>query len=54
MNEFIINQKSTDGTCYDLFGVVLHVCTINGGHYTAIAKNKNDWFEFNDRQVTKI
>jgi ubiquitin carboxyl-terminal hydrolase 4/11/15 len=43
---------------YDLFAVVLHTGTLNGGHYTALAKNKssgaNEWYEFNDHQVFKL
>ena len=39
---------------YDLFAVVLHTGTLNGGHYTAIAKNKNAWYEFNDDKVFKL
>lgn len=39
---------------YDLFAVVLHTGTLNGGHYTAIAKNNEHWYEFNDSQVIKI
>jgi hypothetical protein len=39
---------------YDLFAVVLHTGTLNGGHYTAIAKNKKAWYEFNDDKVFKL
>ena len=36
--------------------MVIHTGTLNGGHYTAIAKNYVDgnWYEFNDHQVIKI
>ena len=52
MKEFLIKPQ---GDCiYDLFAVVLHTGTLNGGHYTALAKNKDDWFEFNDSQVLKL
>jgi ubiquitin C-terminal hydrolase len=43
-----------DNQIYDLFGVVLHTGTLNGGHYTAICKNVDDWYEFNDSQVIKL
>jgi ubiquitin C-terminal hydrolase len=38
---------------YDLFAVVLHTGTLNGGHYTALAKNDKYWFEFNGFGITK-
>jgi ubiquitin C-terminal hydrolase len=37
-----------DKNIYDLFAVVLHTGTLNGGHYTALAKNDKYWYEFND------
>lgn len=39
---------------YDLFAVVLHTGTLNGGHYTSVVKNKESWYEFNDDRVFKI
>lgn len=49
------SQDSND-QIYDLFAVVLHTGTLNGGHYTAIIQNYIDkeWYEFNDHQVIKI
>ena len=57
MQKFMILQpgQSSDQT-YDLFAVVNHIGTLNSGHYTAVAKNyvDNEWYEFNDHQVTKV
>ena len=39
---------------YDLFAVVVHQGSLNGGHYTALAKNGESWFEFNDRYVVRL
>ena len=41
---------------YDLFAVSNHYGSMNGGHYTAYAKNNitQDWFDFNDSKVSKI
>lgn len=39
---------------YDLFAVVVHQGSLNGGHYTALAKNGNNWYEFNDRYVVRL
>ena len=37
---------------------MLHTGTLNGGHYTALAKNRSSegqsWYEFNDHQVIKL
>ena len=40
---------------YDLFGIVNHTGNVLGGHYTSFVKNKkNDWYHFNDTNITKI
>lgn len=46
----MIPQSNDIDQIYDLFAVVLHTGTLNGGHYTAVAKNYVDkgWYEFND------
>ena len=39
---------------YDLFGIVNHFGSLNGGHYTATCKNSVDgeWYYFNDSSVS--
>lgn len=41
---------------YDLYGVVNHSGSINGGHYIAYTKNpiNNLWYEYNDSRVVHI
>lgn len=41
-------EKIMNDQIYDLFAVVLHTGTLNAGHYTSLAKNKDNWYEFND------
>jgi ubiquitin carboxyl-terminal hydrolase 4/11/15 len=38
---------------YDLFAISNHYGSLNGGHYTAYAKNiDNKWYEFDDSCVS--
>lgn len=41
---------------YDLWGVVNHFGGLNGGHYTACARNERDekWYDFSDDHVTTV
>ncbi|TKR64153.1 hypothetical protein L596_024735 [Steinernema carpocapsae] len=39
---------------YDLIAISDHSGGLGGGHYTAIAKNRQTWFSFNDSCVTDI
>ena len=42
-------------TKYDLFGIVNHFGSLNGGHYTANCKNPDgQWYNFNDGSVSAI
>jgi len=52
MKNFMIPQEHDhqliNDQIYDLFAVVIHTGNLNGGHYTAVAKNGDSWYEFND------
>lgn len=38
---------------YDLFAISNHYGSLNGGHYTAFAKNLDEnWYDFNDSSVS--
>ena len=40
---------------YTLKGIVIHSGTLNSGHYYSLIKDDDgEWYEFNDRMVTKI
>ena len=39
---------------YDLYAVSNHYGSLSNGHYTAFAKSKNEWFEFDDSNVNRI
>ena len=44
-----------DSYKYELYGICNHSGGTLGGHYTATVKNKNnEWYLFNDTNVTKI
>jgi len=44
------------GQIYDLYAVSNHFGSLNGGHYTAFAKNPyyGKWFNFDDTHVEKV
>jgi len=56
MNNFMISQRQREAEplVYDLFGVSNHYGQLQGGHYTAYAKNDGQWFRFNDDEVEEI
>jgi len=52
MSPYVCQEDS--GECiYDLYAVSNHFGSLNGGHYTAFAKNPyyGKWFEFDDTDV---
>ena len=54
------NPRLTNGTpCsgqYQLFGVINHMGSMEGGHYTSFCQSPKDgqWYEFDDARVTKV
>lgn len=53
MSQYIVKKQ---GDClYDLYAVSNHFGSLNGGHYTAFAKNPyyNRWFNFDDSEVDR-
>ena len=49
-------KTAPDGSIYDLYAVSNHMGGLNGGHYTAYAKNPTSaqWYSFNDSWVSKV
>ncbi|XP_067881202.1 ubiquitin carboxyl-terminal hydrolase 11-like [Heterodontus francisci] len=53
LSEFLINPKAKNSK-YDLIAVSNHYGGLRDGHYTTIARNKDDgrWYHFDDSKVT--
>ena len=54
MSPYVIVQE--DNLIYDLYGVINHSGTLNGGHYTAQCYNEEakEWYGFNDSLHGKL
>ena len=39
---------------YNLYGVIEHYGTLNGGHYTAICKNNGKWTKYDDSKTYTV
>ncbi len=61
---YVVNQKidtplrlneveEINGRKYELFGIVNHMGTMHGGHYTAFVK-KNEWLYFDDDRCKRV
>ena len=50
LSEYIVGPEK-DNAKYDLYGVVQHFGSLNGGHYTAICKNDKNWVSYNDSKL---
>ena len=52
MKDLIIGPDK-DHSVYDLFAVSQHYGSTGFGHYTAVCKNENDWYNYDDSYVSK-
>jgi len=55
LNPFLTYEEK-EAVVYDLFGIVNHYGSMNGGHYVAIVKNEvtQEWIRYDDSAVTVI
>ncbi|CDW86593.1 ubiquitin carboxyl-terminal hydrolase [Stylonychia lemnae] len=55
LSKQILSQEKKN-SIYDLYAVSNHFGSLNGGHYTAYAKNaiNSEWYEFDDSHVNPI
>lgn len=52
LKDYLLHNNGV-GTSYDLFAVSQHSGSLHGGHYTAVAMNRNgNWYNFNDQSVS--
>ena len=49
-----IGQGKMKNIKYKLYAVIIHVGSIDAGHYYTYCKNGNDWYELNDEKVSVI
>ena len=55
LTPFLLDKDKHLNNTYDLFGISQHSGSLFGGHYTALALNRNgNWYSFNDQYVTPI
>lgn len=56
MGKYLVGGNGRESHSYRLYGVCNHMGSLNGGHYTAFARNAGDnqWYQYNDERVTRI
>ena len=54
LSEYIVGPEKNSNIKYDLYGIVQHFGSLNGGHYTAICKKDDTWITFNDSKLDNI
>ena len=52
LSNYVLDNKGP--LIYDLYAVSNHYGSLSNGHYTAFAKSKNEWYEFDDSNVNRI
>lgn len=52
LSDYIVGSGPYDGK-FEIIGIVMHLGTAHGGHYTARVKNDFTWYKVDDGQVKK-
>ena len=50
LTKYIVGPDKSNSK-YDLYGVIQHFGSLNGGHYTAMCKNQDNWVDYNDSRI---
>ena len=50
LGKYIVGPDKSNSK-YDLYGVIQHFGSLNGGHYTAMCKNQENWVDYNDSRI---
>ncbi len=53
LSEYIVGDDKNQAI-YDLVGISQHFGSLSSGHYTALCRNFNNWYEFDDSRVSKV
>lgn len=56
VKNYMYANHGSSNTLYDLYGVVCHTGTMEGGHYVSLCKNpeSSSWFKFDDHEVSEV
>lgn len=56
VKNYMYANHGSSNTMYDLYGVVCHTGTMEGGHYVSLCKNpeSSSWFKFDDHEVSEV
>ena len=52
LKEYVVDKNFNH--LYDLYAISVHNGSISSGHYTAICKNRENWYLFDDSKIYKI
>mgnify|MGYP002624441291 FL=1 len=50
LTKYIVGPDKSNSK-YNLYGVIQHFGSLNGGHYTALCKNQDNWVDYNDSTI---
>jgi len=54
LTDYVVGNKENKNYSYELFAVNQHFGISYGGHYTALCKNGNLWYNYDDEDVNEI
>ena len=54
ISKYVVEENSKKDSCYDLCAISQHYGSLSSGHYTALCKNEDEWYTFDDEKISKI
>ena len=54
IRKYVVEENSKKDSLYDLCAISQHYGSLSSGHYTALCKNEDEWYTFDDEKISKI
>ena len=54
IRKYVVEENSKKDSLYNLCAISQHYGSLSSGHYTALCKNEEEWYTFDDEKITKI
>uniref|UniRef100_A0A915CDK1 ubiquitinyl hydrolase 1 n=1 Tax=Parascaris univalens TaxID=6257 RepID=A0A915CDK1_PARUN len=54
LSEWVLDQDAFDGAKYNCFAIANHYGAMASGHYVAYARNRDQWYAFNDSRCQAV
>ena len=54
LRNYVVSDCEKSNAIYDLYAISQHYGSLSSGHYTAVCRNRDRWYSFDDERVSRL